>query len=84
MGGSDGVPDEVLVRNGGGSSLLGSARLKGGRDPLEVFKGEPAELPELNDSECLSEGRECSLASVDLRDANEGTGESDPFVVSIG
>lgn len=84
MGGGVEVAAEDMVGNGGGSSLLGKAREKGGREVLGLLNGEPAEWPELNDSECLSEGKECSLANVDLRDAVEDGGESDPCVVSRG
>lgn len=55
---------------------------------MEVLNEEPAELTELSESECLRDGRECSLASVGRRDPAAdpvaGEGESILCKANIG
>lgn len=73
------IPLDDREGTGGGSSRLGrvlESGLLGARGG--ALTGEPAELAELIESECLSEGSDVSLAIVGLREGGMIGGESDP------
>lgn len=82
IGGRLGGRTVCRVGKGGGSSRVARPRARDDDAGVEVLRGEPAEEL-LSESECLSEGREVSLAMVGLRVCCVG-GELEFWVTSMG